>query len=158
MGSSIQKPAALLEAEARIVRELDRDPDSVKWLELRARAEMLAWDAERAIATLQRGLERKPDDPELLADLGMAYALRAEAQDRAVDYGSAIEYLGRSLKAQPDSPEALFNRAVVYERMFLYDDALRDWRRYLDLDTAGGWRAEAQRRLADIAQKKKAGR
>ena len=152
------RPPGLLEAEAKIIRELDKDPDNVKWLALRARAEMLAWDAEAAIATLLRAVERKPDDPELLADLGMAYALRAEGPNRAVDYSSAIEYLGRSLKAKPNSPVALFNRAFVYERMYLYDEALRDWRRYLDLDTAGAWREEAQRHLADIEQKKKSGR
>ena len=156
--STAQRPPALLEAEARIIRELDKDPDNVKWLGLRARAEMLAWDPETAIATLLRALERKPDDPDLLADVGMAYALRAEAQNRAVDYSSAIDYLGRSLKAKPNSLEALFNRAFVYERMYLYDDALREWRRYLDLDKAGAWREEAQRHLADIEQKKKSGR
>ena len=71
-------------------------------------------------ARLSRGLVSKDlegsleiDFSDVLADLGMAYALRAEAQDRAVDYGSAIEYLGRSLKAQPDSPEALLPRASV---------------------------------------------
>jgi tetratricopeptide (TPR) repeat protein len=152
------RPPELLEAEAKIIRELDKDPDNVKWLELRARAEMLAWDAETAIATLLRALERKPDDPDLLADLGMAYALRAEAQNRSVDYSAAIDYLGRSLKAKPNSREALYNRAFVYERMSDYDDAQREWRRYLDLDTAGAWREEAKRHLADIEQKKRSGR
>ena len=157
-GSSMQKPPALLEAEAKIARELEKSPDSGKWLTMRARAELLAWDAEAAIATLLRALERKPDDPDLLADLGMAYALRAESQHRDVDYASAIEYLGQSLKAKPNSLEALFNRALVYERMFLYEDAMREWRRYMELDTAGAWREEAQRHLADIEQKKKSGR
>src|SRR5262249_9578423 len=155
VGSSLQRPAALLEAEAMIARELEKNPDSGNWLALRARAELLAWDAEAAIATLVRALERKPDDPDLLADLGMAYAIRAEARKRDVDYASAIEYLGRSLKAKPNSLEALFNRALVYERMFYYDEAARDWRQYIELDTAGAWREEAQRHLADIEQKKK---
>jgi predicted TPR repeat methyltransferase len=88
----------------------------------------------------------------------MAYALRAEAQNRDVDYSYAIENLSRSLKARPDSPETLFNRAVVNERMFLYDDAVKDWQHYLDLDTSGAWRQEAQRRLADLEQKKKPAR
>ena len=84
----------------------------------------------------------------------MAYALRAEASNRDVDYGYAIEYLGRSLKAKPNSPEVIFNRAVVYERMYLYEDAIREWRHYLELDTSGSWRVEAQRRLAELEQKK----
>ncbi len=155
LGSSFQRPPAVLEAEARIARKLAGDPDSPEWLTLRARAEMLAWDPEAAIATLNRALEGKPEDPALLADLGMAYALRAEAQDRAVDYGQAIEQLSRALKAKPNFPEAIFNRAVVYERMYLFEEALKEWRHYLDLDPRGGWAEEARRRLADIEQKKK---
>jgi len=95
----------------------------VKWLTLRARAEMLAGDHEPAIATLHRVLERKLGDPDVLADLGMAYALRAEAQNRKVDYSAALEYLGRSLKAKPNSLEALFNLAFVQERLYSYDEA-----------------------------------
>jgi tetratricopeptide (TPR) repeat protein len=156
--SSFQRPAALLEAEAKIARELEKDPDSVKFLDLRARAEMLGWDPETAIATLQRALEHKPDDPDLMADLGIAYALRAEVQNRDVDYGYASEYLSRALKAKPNAGEAVFNRAVVYDRMFLYEDAIREWRHYLELDPNGAWREEAERRLADLEQKKKSGR
>jgi tetratricopeptide (TPR) repeat protein len=126
----------------------------VKWLELRARAEMLGRDPDTAISTLQRALERKPDAPGLTADLGMAYALRAEVSNRNIDYGYAIEYLGRSLKARPDDSVAIFNRAIVYERMLLYEDAIRDWRRYLELDPSGPWREEAQQRLAGLEQKK----
>ena len=157
-GSSFQRPPALLEAEAKIARELEKNPESVKWLALRARAEMMGWDPETAIGTLQRALDRTPDNPDLLADLGMAYALRAEAQSRDVDYGYAIEYLGRSLKAKPNAPEVIFNRAVVYERMYLYDQAEQEWRRYLELDSAGAWHDEAQRRLRELDVKKKSGR
>jgi tetratricopeptide (TPR) repeat protein len=157
-GSSFHKPASLLDSEARIAHELEKDPDSVKWLELRARADMLGWDLEPAIATLQRALERKPDDPDLLADLGVAYALRAAAQNRDVNYGYALEYLERSLKAKPNVPEAIFNRAIVYEQMFLYDDAIREWRRYLEVDPKSTWREEAQRHLVELDQKKKPAR
>jgi len=158
IGSSFQRPPALLEAEAGVAAELEKHPDDVKWLGLRARAEMLDRQPEAAIGTLQHALERKPDDPGLMADLGMAYALRAEASNRDVDYGYAIEYLGRSLRAKPNSPEAVFNRALVYERMFLYEDATNEWRHYLELDKSGRWREEAQRRLADLEQKKKSAR
>ncbi|MBI3681956.1 MAG: hypothetical protein HY235_16360 [Acidobacteria bacterium] len=156
IGSSFARPQPLLEAEARIARELQTAPENTDWLALRARAEMLAWDAESAIATLTRGLDQRSDDPDLLAALGMAYALRAEADNRALDYGRAIEYLSRSLKAKPDSREAVFNLALVYERMFLYDSALEQWRRYLALDPSGPWADEARHRLSEIEQKKKA--
>src|SRR5262249_27557737 len=78
-GSPFGRPSALLVAEARISEALAKNPDGTEWLALRARAEMLASDAETAIATLTRALDQKPEDPDLQAALGMAYALRAEA-------------------------------------------------------------------------------
>jgi hypothetical protein len=157
-GSSFRRPPALLEAEARVARGLAKDPDNVRWLSLRARAEMLNWDPGTAIATLQRALDRKPDDPDLTSDLGTAYALRAEADLRDVDYAYAIEYLGRSLKARPNSPVTVFNRAIVYERMHLNDEAAQEWRRYLEMDRAGEWHNDAQRRLSQLESKKNSGR
>src|SRR5207249_4201253 len=61
--------------------------------------------------------------------------------------------LWRHLRARPDSPVALFNRAVVYERMFLYEDARKDWEHYLKLDPAGGWAQEARGRKESIERK-----
>lgn len=158
MGSAFQKPSALLKAEARITRELERHPDDVKWLELHGRAEMLGREPGAAVLTLQHALERKPDDPDLMADLGMAYALRAGAPDHDADYGHALDYLGSSLKAKPNSPEVVFNRALVYEQMLQNEDAIREWRHYLELDKSGPWKDEAQRHLADLEQKKRDGR
>jgi tetratricopeptide (TPR) repeat protein len=156
--SSFQRPPALLEAEAKIARELAKQPDSVKWLSLRARAEMLGWDPATAIATLQRALDRKPDDPDLTADLGMAYALRAEADRRDLDYAYAIDALSRSLKVRPNSPATVFNRAIVYERMHLNEEAAQEWRHYLALDPSGAWHDEAQRRFGELDAKKNSDR
>src|SRR5438552_17832190 len=61
--------------------------------------------------------------------------------------------LWRFLRARPESPVALFNRAVVYERMFLYDDAVKDWEHYLQLDPSGGWAEEARGRKRAIERK-----
>ncbi|MBI3681957.1 MAG: CHAT domain-containing protein [Acidobacteria bacterium] len=152
--SSFHRPSSLLEAEAAIARKLESNPNNAEWLALRARAEMLAWNGEAAIGTLNHALEQKADDPNLLADFGMAYALRAEAENRPIDYGTAIEYLSRALKARPVFAEAVFNRALVYEIMFLYEEATREWQRYLDLDTGGGWADEARHRLKGLEQKK----
>src|SRR5215472_14515223 len=106
---------------------------------------MLERDPEAAIATLQHALERKPDDPDLLADLGMGYALRAESRsDRAVDYGYAIDYLERARRAKPKPHETVFNLAVVYEQMNSVEEAILEWRQYLTLDASGPWHEEAQ--------------
>src|SRR5262249_5913440 len=143
-----------LEAMARIVSALAKNPDNAAWLGFRARAEVLSNDAERAIATLTRALDQRPDDSELMADLGTAYALRAETADRIVDYAYAIECFSRALNARPESREVLFNRAVVYQRMFLLDQAIEEWHRYLSLDPKGGWSDEARCHLTELAKVK----
>lgn len=147
------KPVPLLEAESLVARRLARDPDSAPWLRLRARLEMLDSEPETAIATLQHAFEQQPDNPDLLAELGVAYALRADMQSRDVDFAYAIEYLSRSLKAKPNSRVAVFNRAIIYERTDLYGPAAGEWRQFLKLETSGAWREEAQRRLASLEQK-----
>ena len=152
--STFSKPIALLDAESRISQQMAKNPDDGRWLRLRARAEMLRQNYNDAISILNRAIDSHPDDMSLLADMGTAYALRSEAENRDVDYGYAIEYMGRSLKAKPFFPEVVFNRAVVYERMYLFEDAVRDWQRYLEMDPAGAWTAEAHRRLADLQRKK----
>jgi tetratricopeptide (TPR) repeat protein len=63
--------------------------------------------------------------------------------------------LSRALKAKPDLLEARFNRALVYESMFLYDEAIQEWRQYLTLDPQGPWAGEANRHLSEIETKKK---
>jgi len=154
-GAGLDRSPRLLEAEARIARKLEADPDNAAWLALRARAELLGSDPEASIATLHHAQEQMPEDTGLLADLGTAYALRADAHKRAVDYGYAIEYLSRSLKARPDAPQALFNRAIVYDRMYLYEESEREWRRYLEVERNEGWRQEAHRRINEVQQKRK---
>ena len=149
-GSSFQRPPALLEAEAKIAQQLRSDPESVKWLELRGRAEMVDSDPAAAVITLERALERGGGNPGPMADLGIAYALRAEVQNSAVDRGRAAEYLEHSLQSKPNSVETIFNLALVYGQMSRYEDAVREWRHYLEMDPAGAWREEAQRRLAEV--------
>jgi tetratricopeptide (TPR) repeat protein len=148
--SRFGRPQVLIEAESKIARELENDPGSVRWLHLKARTELLARDPDAAITSLERALAQKPGDSDLLADLGIAYAVSAEIQNRPGDYARAAQLLARSLADKPDNMAAIFNLAFVYQKMNLYADAERQWRRYLVLDTAGAWRREAQARLAEV--------
>ena len=98
--SGFKRPQALIEAEAKIARKLENDPANVRWLELRARAELLARNPDAAIATLERAQAQKPGDPDLLADLGIAYALSAETQNRAADYAPSRTSPGALARGQ----------------------------------------------------------
>ena len=143
----------LLDAKARIAKGLASSPDSADWLVLQGRAEMLSRTTDGAISSLARALNVRPDDPAIMADFGTAYALRAQADNRVVDYSAAIEYLTRAIRVKADLPEAVFNRALVYEQMYLYPEAIREWGRYLEIDGRGEWAGEARRRRGEVERK-----
>lgn len=151
--SRMSRPPALLEAEALIARKLMTRASDPPWLAAKGRADLLEWHYEPAIQSLKRALDARPDSPAVLTDLASAYFERAEAEDRAIDYGTAIELLGQVLAKNPDDPIALFNRAIAYERMFLYHEAVKDWERYLRVDPKSDWAPEARQRLEALRQK-----
>jgi tetratricopeptide (TPR) repeat protein len=152
-GSSLDKSPSLLKAEALIGENLRKNPNDPSWLQAKARADLLDGNYESAIKSLQRALEKEPDDPHLLTDLGSAYIVRAESANRAIDYGNAIESLGKALAKSPDDPVALFNRALACEQIFLYTQAVDDWEHYLRVDPQGEWADDVRKRLGALKEK-----
>ena len=154
--SSFAEPADLLQAKYLIKRELAARPNDFAILAASGKVELLEGHYDEAIRTFGRLLDTQPDSPTLLTDLATAYFQRAVATDRAVDYGQTIELLGRALAKNPDDPIALFNRAIALQKMYAYNEALRDWEHYLRVDPSGNWADEARRRLAELREKIKA--
>jgi CHAT domain-containing protein len=155
-GSAFASPESLLKAQARLAEEIRSKPDDWDVLRLRGEAELLARQASAAVETLQKAIDLRPDDPGVLADLGVAYALRGDLERQFGDYQPALDYLNRSLHFQPNAPQALFNRALVLERMLLKDQAVEAWEKYLAIDSASPWAAEARRRLTVLKAELKA--
>ena len=151
--SFIARPAALLKAEALIAAQLSAHPDDAAWLQSAARANMLEGKYDAALESLQRALELRPHSPELLSDLATAHFQRAQSEDRQEDYGAAFEYFSQVLAVQPQNATALFNRAIVAEHQFLYQQAVADWDHYLKLDSHSKWAEEARNR-AEAARAK----
>jgi CHAT domain-containing protein/tetratricopeptide (TPR) repeat protein len=154
--SALAEPADLLKAEYLIKEQLAVRPSDQAMLVASGKVELLAGHYDEAIRTFGRMLDTQPDSPPLLTDLATAYFQRALATDRAVDYGQAIELLGRTLAKKPDDPVALFNRAIALQKMYAYNEAVRDWEHYLRLDPRGDWAAEARRRLGELQERMKA--
>jgi len=154
--SALAEPAGLLKAKYIIKERLAARPGDEAILAASGRVELLEGHYDEAIRTFGRLLDTHPDSPPLLTDLATAYFQRAAAVDRAVDYGQSIELFGRVLAKKPDDPVALFNRAIALERMYAYNEAMRDWEHYLRVDSSGDWAAEAQRRLSELREKMKA--
>ena len=69
------------------------------------------------------------------------------------DYGRAIDLLGAVLRTAPNNLVARFNRAMAYEQMFLFRQALGDWRRYVQDDPKSGWADRARLRIVELRKK-----
>lgn len=152
--SFIDRPQALMDAEAIISRGLKSHPDNAAWLQAKGRADLLAWNYDAAIKSLRRALEANPGSADLQIDLASAYFERAEATEQSLDYGTSLELLGKALASQPDNVIALFNRAVIAERLRLYEQAAGDWEHYLRLEHDPEWAAEGHEHLDNIRKKK----
>jgi tetratricopeptide (TPR) repeat protein len=150
--SSLDRPPALLQGEAIIARRLAKTPDDPRWLQARGVAELLDRDYDSAIADFQRCVTLQPASPRLMIQLACAHFARAETANSQPDYQAALDLLNRALKISPDDPVALFNRAIVYQKMNLYRQAMEDWQHYLRVDPNSDWAAEARKRLADVQQ------
>jgi CHAT domain-containing protein len=151
--SSLNKSRFLLKAEDLISENLGKTPNDPMWLQPAARADLLDGNYDSAIKTIQRALQQRPDSPTLLTDLASAYYERAEATNRPIDYGFAVDALGQALARSPNDPIAVFNRAIVEEKLRLYNPAILDWQHYLELDPTGSWADEARKRLLATEEK-----
>jgi CHAT domain-containing protein len=149
--SFTSRSEALLRAEDLIAGQLEPHPSDPFWLQAQAQADLLEGKYDAAVETLRRALELQPDSSALMTDLATAYFQRAQQEDRADDFGAAYESLSRALRLRPDDPIALFNRALVAEHQFLYQQALDDWEHYLRVDPGSRW-AEEGRNHADAVR------
>jgi tetratricopeptide (TPR) repeat protein len=152
--SQTERPPALLEAEALIGRKLNESPNDTAWLRARGQADLLDGRYSSAVDALQRALDLRPDSFELEVDLATALFERAEAENRVPDYAAAADLLSKALRQNPEDQIALFNRALVLEQLFLFDQASDDWEHYLKIDHSGGWATEARQHLEDLKRKR----
>ena len=148
--SQSNSPAALLEAESIIRRQLEKTPQDPELLREKAEADLLNWDYQPAIETLGQALRLRPNSFYLLVDLATAHFERAEASSDPADYEAGLQYLGDAIRIEPNNPAALFNRAIIYERLYLYGRAIADWEQFLNVEKDAGWRKEAEKRLQEL--------
>ena len=149
----------LLNLEAQLLKGLKAYPSDPKLLRLQGEAELLNRSPSLAVATLKHADEFEPNNAATLGSLGMAYAVlgedeRSDAERRSKYYSDALGFFNRSLELR-QSPEILFNRALVLQRLQLYDRAVTQWTEYLKLDPVGAWSAEAARHLDQAKTKLK---
>ncbi len=157
-GSASNRPAELSDSESIIRRHLDSYPADAPWLLAQGRADLLERNYPAAIEGLERALLLVPAAPstlreDILVDLANAHFGRFETGDSSTDLSASLENLGKAIQSNPNLAVAYFNRAIVSEKLFLFEPARRDWQRYLQLDPRGAWAEEARWRLAILEQR-----
>jgi len=79
-----------------------------------------------ALAAYNWSLELRPDNPDALANRGVAYDHLGRDDEALADFN-------RSLELRPDDPVALYNRGTVHGHLGRDDEALADFNRSLEL-------------------------
>lgn len=94
-----------------------------------------------AVDDFSRALDR---DPTLIA----AYYNRGVLYWRELEnWHRAVRDLTRVIELAPHRHEAWFNRAMAFQQRGQLEEAADDLRRYLEVATDAGWRANAQHQL-----------
>jgi tetratricopeptide (TPR) repeat protein len=140
-GAADHESARLLDARARIERELENAPDDPHWLQLEARADILEEKFDPAIDILDRLLAAGPPTSSLLVDDAAAYFQRGATTGSENDRATALEYLRHADELTPGDPVVLFNEAVAMEDRGQVMNAVETWNRYLRFERdpmAGG--------------------
>jgi CHAT domain-containing protein len=143
---------SLLDARARLRRELANAPQNSRWLELQARADILEERYDSAIDVLDRLRLQGPATAELLSDLAMAYYQRGLVSGSDGDRSAALDYLRQADLLAPADPVILFNEAIVMEDRGQMMNAVEVWTRYITLERDALWKAEGQRKLSTLEQ------
>jgi len=126
---ALQKSGREDEALAVYNRLLLRDPDNLAALTnffglVGSRSPALA------IEEMQSLLQRNPQQPAILAQLGLVYA-------RSGDRANALRYLEEAVRLAPDDPVFAMNLAVLNDQLGRRDEAIDNYRRVLRLSESG---------------------
>ena len=151
--SSISRPLALVEAENVIAHHLQREPDNARWLQMRARADVLEGHSDTAVKTLKPLQEQSRDDNSLRLDLATALFARADTTNNIADYNDALALVESVLRSDPRNPTALFNEGLILERLFFFQGAIDAWNKYLAIDSGSSWADEARVNLERVKHK-----
>jgi tetratricopeptide (TPR) repeat protein len=106
----------MVEELKRLRQAVETDPQDVaSWVRLGNLYQDVAMYAEAA-GFYERALAIRPDEPDVLTDLGIchqALAQGASPEAARASYEKALELFARANAARPDHWQSLFNTAVV---------------------------------------------
>src|SRR5260370_6769010 len=131
----ISARAGLQETELPIAeyeKKLEGAPDQIRWYRLVAGGYLRAHEYDRARKVVDRGLDREPDDPILVAS-------RAEARAGMGDPEGALADWRQALELDPDHIGPLYMSAFVLERIGRRAEAIDTWQTIIDWNESRGY-------------------
>jgi tetratricopeptide (TPR) repeat protein len=153
-GPGDREPSPDVRIAAAKIEKVGRESDTPQTAAALGLAYLTSADWDRAIASLESAVRRKPDSASFHNDLAAAYLARARAQNRTEDLSKALAAAERARQLRPDLVEASFNRALVLEELHLNDQAEAAWVEYQSVDRSSPWSGEAERRLRALRSRR----
>jgi len=157
-----------LDYAERYLRDAVRDNPTPRAHQALGTYFLLRREFDQAIQQFEDALKADPNNAEIYADLGATWLEKGKlsldkgaANPASSEYGRGMEQLGQSvvnlnkaLELNKTLPEAYFNRALAEQYLTLYNEAERDWREYLKLDSTSPWAEEARKNLKLLDDRK----
>lgn|GEM_PF-1891338 len=154
--SALSRPTSQLEAETILAEHQAsnsagtsaatfKDP---KWLTAKAEAELLDNQPQLAITDLTQALSANPASSDIELMLAIAYAQQGDATNDTTSRKKALGLLNKVIaQKNPPDPVALFNRALVFDRLGMTNQAHADRSELSNSGKTGGWSDESKRNL-----------
>jgi CHAT domain-containing protein len=119
---------------------------------------------DEAIEQFEEALKQDPNNAQLHSDYGAALLEKGKAERKPdeenkspEEFAQSLAHLNRALSLDPNLHQALFNRALLHEEMMLIENAVADWRSYLEQDPNGQWSSEAREHLDRLEERRMRG-
>ena len=115
-----------------------------------ALAHLLAGRPKEAAVSLA-ALAPAASDARIWNDLAAARFVAATQNDDPPQLAQALAAADAALHINPSLPEAQFDRALILEHLGLRGQAIAAWQRYIALESASPWAAEARQHLQALS-------
>ena len=146
----LDRPLALLEAEKAVSKHQPLGPRKPGWMKIKAETELLNGYPDSAIADLTQALQNHSDSVHLQLLLAIAYARRGDLSSDRASFERALQWINKVLQEEPANSVALFDRALIYQRLEMFDESIADFTKVRQSDLDPKWADEAARKLSTL--------
>jgi CHAT domain-containing protein len=117
-------------------------------------------DFNLAIEKFELALKDDHDNAQLRSDLGAAWLEKGKSEEgegssqSILSLAEALKYLNQAYEMDDSLLEALFNRALAHEASMQPEQAIEEWRHYIEKDPDSRWGEEARVHLKQLEEDK----